>query len=204
MAGGLPAALARAQLLGFLGPGSLEDQLRHADAFIDLIGPSTDSFLDLGAGGGLPGLALALAWPAARGVLLDSNQRRGTHLETACADLGIGDRVDVVVARAEDAAHDARWRGGFPLVVARAFGPPAVTAECGAGFLAAGGRLAVSEPPGGDATRWPAEGLARLGLAGPEVLAGRGASVAVLRRVREPEPRWPRRRGLPARRPLWR
>lgn len=147
---------------------------------------------------------LALAWPGARGVLLDSNQRRGTHLHTACVELGIADRVAVVVARAEDAAHDARWRGQFPLVVARAFGPPAVTAECGAAFLAPGGRLAVSEPPGGAPERWPAAGLARLGLAGPEAHVGSAASIAVLRLDRPPEPRWPRRAGVPARRPLWR
>ena len=108
------------------------------------------------------------------------------------------------MARAEDAARDDRQRGRYPLVVARAFGPPAVTAECGVGFLSPGGRLAVSEPPGGDPDRWPREGLARLGLQGPEVLAGSGASVAVLRLADPAEPRWPRRAGVPARRPLWR
>ncbi|HEV2308951.1 MAG TPA: RsmG family class I SAM-dependent methyltransferase [Acidimicrobiia bacterium] len=204
MAGGLRAALERAQRLGFLGPGPLDEQLAHADAFIALLGSPSDSFLDLGSGGGLPGLALALAWPAAHGMLLDANHRRGAHLERACAELGIADRVDVLVGRAEDAAHDTRWRGEFPLVVARAFGPPAVTAECAVGFLRPGGRVAVSEPPGGDPSRWPAEGLARLGLVGPEILAGPEASIAVLRRADALEPRWPRRQGVPGRRPLWR
>jgi hypothetical protein len=70
--------------------------------------------------------------------------------------------------------------------------------------LSPGGRLAVSEPPGGDPERWPPDGLARLGLAGPEVLVGSGASVAVLQLAQGAESRWPRRAGVPTRRPLWR
>ena len=204
MDGGLPAALARAQHLGFLGPGPIDEQLEHARAFAALVGRPPRSFLDLGSGGGLPGLVVALEWPAATGVLLDANRRRGAHLQTACAELGIAGRVEVVVSRAEDAAHDPRWRGQFSLVTARGFGPPAVTAECGVGFLGPGGRLAVSEPPGGDPGRWSTAGLQELGLDPPEVLTGPGVSVALLRLRHPPLSRWPRRAGLPARRPVWR
>ncbi len=204
MPGGLDAALARAQRLGYLGPGPLDDQRRHAVSFVALLGAPVATFVDLGAGGGLPGLVLALEWPSARGVLLDASRRRGAHLESACDQLAIADRVDVVVARVEDAARDEAWRGRFQLVVARAFGPPAVTAECGVGFLAPGGRLAVSEPPGGDPGRWDEDGLATLGLSPPELLSGGGASLAVMTLADPPSPRWPRRVGVPARRPLWR
>jgi len=204
VAGGLDAALARAQRLGFLGPGPLDDQRQHAASLVALLGTPVAAFVDLGSGGGLPGLVLALEWPSARGVLLEANGRRGAHLASACAELSIADRVDVVVARAEDAARDDRWRAQFPLVVARAFGPPAVTAECGVGFLAPGGRLAVSEPPGGDPGRWDVEGLAALGLSPPELPTGGGASLAVMTLADPPGPRWPRRAGVPAQRPLWR
>ena len=58
---------------------------------------------------------------------------------------------------------------------ARGFGAPATTAECAVGFLGSGGRLVVSEPPGEPVPeRWPATGLAELGLLGPEPRAGRG------------------------------
>ena len=50
------------------------------------------------------------------------------------------------------------------MVVARTFGPPALTAECATGFLAVGGRLVVSEPEQEDMARWPAAALTRLGL----------------------------------------
>ncbi len=162
------------------------------------------SFLDLGSGAGLPGLVLALRWPEARGLLLDAGSRRGEHLQEACRELGLTDRVAVVVARAEEAGRDARWRGSVELVVARGFGSPAATAECAVGFLRPGGRLAVSEPPGGDPSRWDPAGLARLGLVGPEILRGHGATAATFVLPGEAgESRAPRSGG-PAPRPLWR
>jgi 16S rRNA (guanine527-N7)-methyltransferase len=204
MSGGLPAVLGRAQAHGLLGPGPVEEQLQHAQQLAELIGPAPSSFLDLGSGAGLPGLVLALTWPAATGVLLDAGRRRGEHLRAACAELGLIDRITVVVARAEESAHQTEWRGRFPLVVARGFGPPAVTAECAVGFLGPGGELVVSEPPGGAPGRWDTEGLARLGLGEPEVRAGGGASIARVKQLRPPGAEWPRRNGVPARRPLWR
>lgn len=146
---------------------------------------------------------MALRWPTTRGVLLDAGQRRGQHLTTACTELGLTDRIAVVVARAEDAARDPLWRESVDLVIARGFGAPATTAECAVGFLRPGGRLAVSEPPGGDPARWDKAGLAQLGLSGPEITSGAGASVAGLALREGVDPRWPRRSGVPAHRPLW-
>jgi 16S rRNA (guanine527-N7)-methyltransferase len=120
--------------------------------------------LDLGSGGGVPGLVLADVWPESRWVLVDSDSRRVGFLDTAVIDLGWGKRVTVVHGRAEDAARETRFRGQFDLVTARSFGAPAVTAECGAPFLRVGGELIVSDPPTGAQERWPATGLAILGL----------------------------------------
>jgi 16S rRNA (guanine527-N7)-methyltransferase len=137
-------------------------------------------------------------------VLLDAGRRRGEHLHEACGELGLTDRVAVVVARAEEAARDVQWRGSVDLVIARAFGSPAATAECAVGFLRPGGWLVVSEPPGGDPARWDPAGLAKLGLVGPEMLRGDGATAATFVLPRETEDRWPRRTGVPVHRPLWR
>jgi 16S rRNA (guanine527-N7)-methyltransferase len=137
-------------------------------------------------------------------VLLDAGRRRGEHLQEACGELGLTDRVAVVVARAEEAGRDVRWRGSVDLVVARAFGSPAATAECAVGFLRPGGRLVVSEPPGGDPGRWDPAGLAKLGLVGPEIHRGDGATAATFGLPRAADERWPRRTGVPAHRPLWR
>jgi 16S rRNA (guanine527-N7)-methyltransferase len=190
--------LERAQRLGFLGPGPVGEHLQHAEAFA-AAAPAPAMALDLGSGGGVPGLALAASWPASRWVLLDVNARRGAFLERVIGDLQLGDRVKVVVDRAELAARDASWRAAFDLVVARSFGPPAVTAECATGFLRIGGHLVVSEPPAGGDDRWPPAALAGLGL----VDRGRNGQVRVLEQAELVSDRFPRRVGVPAKRPLW-
>ena len=155
----------------------------------------------MGSGAGVPGLVLADLWPEARVTLLDGAARSIRFLEYAVAELGWTDRVDVVHARAEDAAR-SDLRATCDLVVSRGFGPPAVTAECAAGLLCTGGTLVVSDPPSGAADRWPAPGLARLGL---EVVEHRTEPVhlTVLRPLGPCPDEYPRRTGVPAQRPLF-
>ncbi|MEA2686132.1 MAG: rRNA (guanine527-N7)-methyltransferase [Actinomycetota bacterium] len=135
---------------------------------------------------------------------MDAGERRVAFLAEAAAALGVEDRVGVVCGRAEELARVVGLRGGFDLVVARGFGPPAVTAECGSGFLAVGGRLVVSEPPGGRPDRWPAAGLAPLGLEPAATVEVGGAWYQVLVQTSPCPDRYPRRTGIPAKRPLFR
>lgn len=158
---------------------------------------------DLGSGGGVPGLPLALWLPGWTWVLIDANQRRAAFLRAAVIELGLTGRVEVREQRAEEAGRDSWLRTQFDAVVARGFGPPAVVAECAAPLLRPGGRAVVSEPPGGQADRWPQEGLAELGMAlGPALELG-GASFQVLVQVTPCEDRYPRRTGVPGKRPLF-
>lgn len=201
----LLVVLGRARDLGLLGPGPIDQHLDRSLAFpaawaLVASEPPT-SLLDLGSGGGVPGLVLACLWPATSVVLLDAGQRRAEFLVRATRELGLVDRVEIRHERAEMTGRGP-YRGSFPLVTARGFGPPAVTAECGAALLAAGGYLAVAEPPGGDAARWPAAGLAALGLA-PAGMVSQPATVQLLRRNGMVPERYPRRVGVPAKRPLW-
>jgi len=188
-----------------LGPGPVEAHLDHAEAMATAVdGDFRGRFLDLGSGAGVPGLILLALLPAATGVLLDARRQRCSFLETAVSGLGLTDRASVACGRAEELARQREFRGAFDLVVARGFGPPATTAECAVGFLGAGGRLAVSEPPGEpDPKRWPAAGLAELGLLGPELRRGEGAGIALFTAAEPVGERWPRRVGVPGRRPLW-
>jgi 16S rRNA (guanine527-N7)-methyltransferase len=192
----------RARHLGFLGPGAVEDHLRHAAAFRQAV-PEPARALDLGSGGGVPGLALATWWPGSCWVLLDAGERRAVFLADAVQQLGMGHRVTVRHGAAEDAARDDQLRGSFDLVVARSFGSPAVVAECAASFLVVDGRLAVSEPPSTDPTRWPTAGLEPLGLQlETEVRSDTGSIVVLCQRRPAPDD-VPRRTGVPARRPRW-
>jgi 16S rRNA (guanine527-N7)-methyltransferase len=143
----------------------------------------------------VPALPLALAWPASEWLLVEANGRRARFLAQAAGKLGIGDRVRVRGERAEVLGRDPAERGHYQAVVARGFGPPAMTAECGAPFLAVGGRLLTSEPP--DERTWPAEPLAELGLA----VRGRRGGVMVLEQVTVCPERFPRR--APAKRSLF-
>jgi 16S rRNA (guanine527-N7)-methyltransferase len=200
----LHEVLEEARALGFLGPGPVVDHVRHAHAMARFTGTPSGPVLDLGSGGGVPGLVLARAW-LVEVTLLDATHRRAMFLLEALRRLDLAPRVRVVEGRAEVLGHDPTLREGFDLVVARGFGAPAVTAECAVGFLGARGRLVVSEPPISSGDRWPAEGLAELGL--ELVRAGDPAagntSFVELRRTGELGARWPRRTGVPTKRPLW-
>lgn len=194
--------LERSRELGFLGPGPVDGHVEHALGFADVAGESPAAVVDLGSGGGVPGLVLAATWPATSFVLLDSSERRTAFLREAVAGLGWAARVDVVRARAEVAGRDEALRGRFPLVVARSFGAPPVAAECAAPLLQVGGRLVVSEPPDDDG-RWPAEGLATVGLRLVGRVTARGAGYVVHEQVDACPDRYPRREGVPGKRPLW-
>jgi 16S rRNA (guanine527-N7)-methyltransferase len=196
------AAWRRAQRLGFLGPGPVEEHLRHADVFRAAV-PSPDFAIDLGSGGGVPGLALAVWWPESRWVLLDAGDRRTVFLEDAVRELELRDRVEVMRSAAEDAGRRPEMRGRFDLVVARSFGAPAVVGECGAPFLREGGALLVAEPPGSDSSRWPADRLRELSLEDEGRVQHDGGTVRVLRQIRFVSDDIPRRAGVPGRRPRW-
>lgn len=155
-------------------------------------------FVDLGAGGGLPSLPILVERPAYQAVLLDAIRKRCSFLVWAAGQLGLADRVEVWCGRAEEIGHEARARYGFDAVVARGFGPPAQTVECGAPLLRPGGRLVISEPP--EQRAWPAGPLAGIGLVHePDVAAG----VVVLRRDGEVDDRYPRRVKIQQRAPLF-
>ena len=201
----LQHVLNEARDLGYLGPGPVAVHRAHSLAFGRACSPFLNSgalrVADLGSGGGLPGLELALAWPASRWVFLDVNQRRMATLEIALDRLRISGRATIALGRAEDLVRRPDLRGSFDLVVARGFAGPAVTAECAAPLLRVGGHLVVSDPPE-DRARWSVGGLSELGLVGErQVHDGFAFFVACL--VQPAPDRFPRRVGIPAKRPLF-
>ena len=101
--GNLPLGVQRAHSEGFLRALRLE-------AFD---GP----VLELGAGGGLPGLVLAVEDLNLRLVLLDSARRSIDFLRWAIEELQLSSRVELVHVRAELLGRDERYRGGFAAVI---------------------------------------------------------------------------------------
>lgn len=175
---------------------------------------------DLGAGGGVPTLPMLVAaervesgvgsapepraaWlSGVSAVLIDASQKRCSFLVWACAQLGLEGRVEVWCGRVEEIAHEDRARFAFDIVVARSFGPPAWTVECGAALLRPGGLLCISEPP--ERRMWPAEGLARVGLSPCTVAGSDCDGIALFRRTGGVADRFPRRAKRAERDPVFR
>ena len=86
--------LVSARDLGFLGPGDVDDQITRSVAFAVAAGVPAPTGLvaDLGSGGGLPALVLALVWPDSSWLLIDSNQRRTSWLREASSVPRAGSR----------------------------------------------------------------------------------------------------------------
>lgn len=127
--------------------------------------------LDLGSGGGFPGLPLAAALEADRVLLVDSVVKKVRFLETVIAATGVGARVAAAAVRAEALAHDPRDREAWPAVTVRAVSSLAELVEVGLPLVAPGGVLVAWK-------RAPVED--ELAAARPALRALRAGPVTVL------------------------
>ena len=163
---------------------------------------------DIGPGGGFPGVPMRIVDPSLRLVLIEAQRRRCEFLETLAGDLALDD-VEVVNARAEDAGRDETLRTSFDLVVARAVAPLAVLVEYALPLLRSGGILAT--PKGSRAAEELVEAEAAIAALGGVALDPVALSlpdgappqqVLLVRRDGELDDRYPRRAGMPSKRPL--
>ena len=151
---------------GAHGEASLTNAVGHAVSFLAAFPDHVGRVIDLGSGGGLPGLVLAVRRPDVSFTLVDRRERRMDLLRLAVARLGLTERVDVVTADVVRLAEDESYASRFDVVTARAFGAPMLTASCARPFLTAVGAIIVSEPPASVARdRWNDAALSALGLA---------------------------------------
>jgi len=202
----LPRVLEESRARGFLGPNAIEPHFTHSLGFAlcwEERNPNPPiDFVDLGSGGGLPGLFLLDRWRC-RAVFTDSMVKRAKFLEEVLELPDAPASGTVIAARVEEIARIPELVEAFDLVTARSFGPPAVTAECGAQFLKIGGVLIVSEPPDdSEPNRWDSAKLGDLGL----VAEGRirhGAAFQVLVKTHSTPSEYPRSIGTPRKRPLF-
>lgn len=100
-----------------------------------------DRFLDLGSGGGYPGLPLAAALPAARALLVEPVRKKARFLEAVIAATGLEATVEAAPVRAEALASDPEHRGRWPAVTARAVAALPELVELAFPLLAPGGSL---------------------------------------------------------------
>ena len=96
----------------------------------ELMSPDTARrCIDVGTGGGFPGLAVAIALPGAELTLVDSVGRKTAAVAAMAQSLGLSDRVQVRTERVERTGQDPSCRGKFDLAMARAVGSAPVVAE---------------------------------------------------------------------------
>ncbi|MCA9849022.1 MAG: 16S rRNA (guanine(527)-N(7))-methyltransferase RsmG [Dehalococcoidia bacterium] len=163
---------------------------------------------DLGPGGGFPGIPMRIAEPSLELALIESNQKRAEFLEFAVRELGLTD-VTVHPLRAEDAGRAPELRAAFDVVVARALAAMPVLVEYALPLLRDGGILAA--PKGSRALDELAESggaIAALGgvalepLSLPVLPDAPPQTVLLVRREGPLDDRYPRRAGMPSKRPL--
>jgi 16S rRNA (guanine527-N7)-methyltransferase len=154
------AALLESQRLGFLGDRTIDDVVEHARAFVAALEGTVGHVIDLGSGGGIPGLVVAHDRPDLELTLVDRRSKRTDYLERVVRRLRWEDRVTVLHADVHEVI--ARSPNHFDAVTARGFGPPTETLTVGVALAVAGGPIIISEPPGGD--RWDPELLDALAV----------------------------------------
>ena len=164
--------------------------------------------IDIGAGAGLPGLALKLAFPGIQLSLVESAAKKTAFLEHLTAKLGLGG-IAVHTGRAEALARDENLRDSFDLVVVRGVAKLPLLLEYCLPFCKTGGRL-IALKHGGDGRELDAAANALLELGGriekvvTVLIDGlTDDRIVILVEKTGPTPeRYPRRTGIPAKRPL--
>ena len=161
--------------------------------------------VDVGSGGGLPGLPLKILRPNLELTLIEADQAKAAFLVQACAALGLRD-VDVVALRAEDAGRDPRFREVFDLAMARALAPMPVLAELCLPLVRVGGRL-LAQKTLAESPTTAERAIELLGGRLSSVEDARSAAretgtVVVIEKIRPTPDLYPRRPGVPARKPL--
>ena len=165
------------------------------------------SIADIGSGAGFPGLALAIALPAARVDLIESAARKCAVIERLATAAGAG-RARAVPVRAEEWAA-SEGREAYDTVTARAVAPLAVLCEYAAPLLRLGGVLvAWKGRRDAEEDEAAARAAAELGMELGRVMAVEPFPAAhsrhlhvVVKSAPTPE-RFPRRPGMASKRPL--
>ena len=186
-------------------------QVRH---FLDsltagpYLGEGTESLLDIGAGAGFPGVPLKIAFPQLKLTLVDSVGKKTGFLRHVVEELGLED-VEVHTGRAEDLACHPTARESFDVVVTRGVAVMQVLMELTLPFCRTGGMVMTWKK--GDLEPEIAASLHAM-----EVLGGRlrevvvvnaeglrdGRVIVLVDKVKASPAKYPRRPGLPQKRPL--
>jgi len=180
------------------------DSLTLALAFNDM----PPLLLDVGTGAGMPGVPLKILFPSIQLTLLESVAKKTSFLDHLVARLGL-EGVGVLTGRAEHLAHDGRYRQRFDLVLSRGVAKLATLAELALPFCTIGGAFVAQK-------KGEIEGEIEAAARAIDILGGRLREVkrvgleelgeertlVIIDKLTPTPQRYPRRAGIPQKRPL--
>jgi 16S rRNA (guanine527-N7)-methyltransferase len=170
--------------------------------------PAGSAIIDVGSGGGLPGIPLAIVLPDYRFTLLESTGKKAEFLKSTAAALTLANTT-ILNTRAEKAAHDPAHRERYDIAAARAVGPMAVIAELTVPFV----KPPIGEEPSGrillikgqradEELAEARQALYLLHAAHAGTIETPTGRIVILEKARKTPAKYPRREGEPKHAPL--
>jgi 16S rRNA (guanine527-N7)-methyltransferase len=172
------------------------------------LGKESFRLIDVGTGAGIPGIPLKIILPDIKLVLLEATAKKTDFLHHIKHKLGLDD-VEIIVGRAEDVAHKAQYREKFELVLSRAVARLPTLVELTLPFCAVGGSFIAQKK--GDIDPEISQGGKAISLLGGNLREVKRVDLTeftdsrwlvVIDKVSSTPQQYPRRPGIPAKRPL--
>ena len=169
---------------------------------------SQPKVIDIGTGAGIPGIPMKIVFPQIHLVLLEATAKKASFLSHIVKKLGLSD-VEIEVGRAEDIAHEDRYREQFTIALARGVAELAALAELTLPFCTIGGLVIAHKR--GEIQQELSRAEKAIDILGGKLKEVRpvtltefpdNRSLVVIEKVSHTPDKYPRRAGMPAKRPL--
>jgi len=184
------------------------DSLTVVLAWQPQTGNATPYLIDVGTGAGMPGLPLKVLFPDIKLVLLDATAKKAAFLHHLKQKLELHD-VEIVIGRAEEVARLSQYREGFDIVLSRAVAPLPTLVELTLPFCTTGGSLIAQKKGGIDSEI--SRATRAIGILGGKLREVKEVDLEeftderwliIVDKVSPTPEHYPRRPGVPAKRPL--